>query len=89
MNYDGDFEAEAAIVKIALCGKYQQIYSTLEEIGRRAGLYPDQIESVRRWKQHSTGLPLGEIDTLFDYFKSYEKERFDKAVYLYTKDRYN
>lgn len=89
MTYDGNLEAEAAIVKIALCGKYQQIYSTLEEAGERAGLFPDQIEEIKQWKYHGIGQPLGNIDTLFDYFKYYERERYDKAVYLYTKDRYS
>ena len=88
MMYDGNLEAEAAIVKIALCRKYQEMYSTLEEAGERAGLFPDQIEEVKAWKYHSIGQPLGDIDTLYDYFKDYEKERFDKAVYLYNKDRY-
>ena len=47
MMYDGNLEAEAAIVKIALCRKYQEMYSTLEEAGERAGLFPDQIEEVK------------------------------------------
>ena len=50
MNYDGDIEAEAAIVKIALCGKYQKEYSTLQEACQRAGLYPAEAEAIRLWR---------------------------------------
>ena len=87
MNYDGDIEAEAAIVKIALCGKYQREYSTLEEACKRAGLYPAEAEAIRRWKQHGIGEPTNEIDRLFYYFQYEERERYSKSVYLYTNKR--
>lgn len=87
MNYDGDIEAEAVIVKIALCGKYQREYSTLEEACKRAGLYPDEAEAIRLWRQHGIGTPTNEIDRLFYYFQYEEPERYSKAVYLFTNKR--
>lgn len=87
MNYDGDIDAEAAIVKIALCGEYQQMYSTLETACQRAGLYPAEAEAIRRWKYHGIGTPINEIDRLFYYFQYEERERYSKAVYLYSKKK--
>ena len=87
MNYDGDLEAEADIVKIALCGKYQEEYSTLETACRRAGLYPAEAEAIRLWRQHGTGKPTNEIDRLFYYFQYEEPQRYSKAVYFYNNKR--
>lgn len=87
MNYDGDIEAEAAIVKIALCGKYQQMYSTLQGACQRAGLYPIEIQSIKKWKYHNIGNPTNEIDRLFYFFQFEETERYNKAVYLYTNNK--
>ena len=87
MNYDGNIEAEAAIVKIALCGKYQAQYSNLETACKRAGLYPAEAEAICLWKQHGIGTPTNEIDRLFYYFQYEEPERYSKTVYLFTNKR--
>lgn len=87
MNYDGDMNIQAEIVKIALCDKYQKQYTTLDEACRRARLYPDQIRKINAWKNHGIGNPINEINILFFYFQYEEQERYKRAVYLYEKNK--
>ena len=87
INYDGDIEAEAEIVKIALCRKYQDLYSDIETACRNAGLFPIDAETIKKWKYHGIGNPADEYNALYYYFKESERERFDKSVFIYNRER--
>ena len=77
---------KAEILKIALCGKYQEMYSDIETLCNETGQY-DSIAEVKRWKYHSGELNIAIIDLILDYIRDYETERYDKAVYLYNKNK--
>lgn len=85
--FDETPEAEAQILKIALCRKYQQDYSDIDTLCRRAGLYPAEAEAIKRWKQHSIGDCSNEINRLLSYIEYEEPERYRKALYIYNTNR--
>ena len=80
-------ERDAEILKIALCGKYQSIYSDIETLCRNCGLYEDDIKAVKGWKYHSRDADPLILMLILDYIHDYERERFDKALYLYNRYR--
>lgn len=82
--FDGTPEAEAQILKIALCRKYQQDYSDIDTVCKRAGLYPAEAEAIKRWKQHGIGECSNEISRLLAYIEYEEPERYRKALYHYN-----
>jgi hypothetical protein len=79
-------ERAEAILKIALCRKYQDTYSDIDTLCGYCGLYEDDIKAVKRWKYHSIAADPLILTVLLDYIQENEKERFDKSVYLYNKN---
>lgn len=83
---DGNPEAEARILKIALCRKYQHDYSDIDKVCKAAGLYPAETEAIKRWKAHSLGNCVNEINRLLAYIEFAEPDRYNKALYNYYRE---
>ena len=77
-------ERDAEVLKIALCGKYQGMYSDIETLCKNCGLYEDDIKAVKGWKYHGRQADPLILRVILDYIKENETERFDKSVYLYN-----
>lgn len=80
-------ERDAEILKIALCGKYQSIYSNIDTLCGNCGLYEDDIKAVKGWKYHGREANPLILMLILDYIKDNEKERFEKAQYLFNKNK--
>lgn len=86
IDIDGDPIAEAGVLRIALCDKFQKEYTDLYTVCKSAGLYQSETESIRLWKYHHIGECSNEINRLLDYIQYYEPERFKKSLILYIKN---
>ena len=81
--FHGYEETEAEVLKIALCRKYQELYSDLETLCKNCGLYEDEIKEVKAWKYHGRNANPLYLTLLLDYIRDYETERYDKSLYIY------
>lgn len=80
-------ERDTGILKIALCGKYQSIYSDIETLCKNCGLYEDDIKAVKGWKYHSREANPLILMLILDYIKDNERERYEKSLYLYDRNK--
>lgn len=80
-------ERDAEVLKIALCGKYQGMYSDIETLCKNCGLYEDDIKAVKGWKYHGRQANPLILMLILDYIQENEKERYDNAKYLYNKNK--
>lgn len=83
----GDPIAEAGVLRIALCDKFQKEYTDLYTVCKSAGLYQYETEAIRLWKYHHRGECSNEINRLLGYIQYYEPERFNKSLILYLKNK--
>lgn len=80
-------ERDAEVLKIALCGKYQGMYSDIETLCKNCGLYEDDIKAVKGWKYHGRQANPLILMLILDYIQENEKERYNNAQYLYNKNK--
>ena len=80
---DGEPEAEAGILKIALSHKYQREYTDLKTVCKAAGLSQIETETIRRWKQHGTEADSNIISRLLAFIEFEEPERYNQALFHY------
>ncbi len=80
-------ERDAEVLKIALCGKYQGMYSDIETLCKNCGFYEDEIKAVKGWKYHGRDADPIILLSILEFIREYETERYDKSVYLYNKNK--
>lgn len=79
-------EREEGILKIALCGKYQEKYSDISTLCKLCGLTDADRKQIEGWKYHGRAADPLILRVIFDYIEEYEKERFDNSYYLYYRN---
>lgn len=79
-------DKDEAVLKIALCRKYQDTYSDIDTMCMACGLYEDDIKMVKGWKYHGRAANPLILRLLYDYIQDNEYERLEKSLYLYSKN---
>lgn len=86
---DGFYEMVEGVMRIALCHKYQKMYTDIKTLCEKCNIYGDEVKEINRWKYNGGKPNLVNLQVMYDYIKENEEERFKKSMYWYTIDYYS